>query len=236
MIDARRLTMAFAGKTVVDDLTLRVEAGEVVGFLGPNGAGKSTTMRMLAGYLTPMRGAARICGHDVHRERLRAQTLTGYLPEAAGGFPQLRVGEFLRFCGEARGLRGQRLDGAIARVCELVELGPELSTPMRVLSKGWRQRAWFAQAILHDPPVLILDEPTDGLDPNQKDRVRELVRCLAPGKAILLSTHILEEAEELCHRAVIVTAGRIVADDTPQALSDERGRLGSVFRRLTTHA
>lgn len=228
--------MRFADRWVVEAVSFVVEPGEVVGFLGPNGAGKSTTMRMLCGALKPSAGSARICGDDVVRHRRRAQARIGYLPEAADGFADLTVREFLTFCGEARGLRGRRLRASIDDVCARIELAPALGRRMRHLSKGWRQRAWFAQAILHDPPVLIMDEPTDGLDPNQKRQVRQFVLDVRATKAVLLSTHILEEAEEICTRAIVVAGGRIVADASPAALADERGRLADAFHRLTEPA
>ena len=234
MIEARHLSMHFGGRLVVDGISFTVEPGTVAGFLGPNGAGKTTTMRLLTGFLRPVSGTALICGHDIGRAPRAAQACFGYLPEAATGFPNLTVRQFLTYCGEARGVRGGALRAAIDRVCGRIALGPALETRMKELSKGWRQRAWLAQAIVHDPPVLIMDEPTDGLDPNQKMLVRQLIREVAPEKAILLSTHILEEAEEVCDRAIIIAGGRIVADDTPANLADRRGRLGEAFHRLTT--
>jgi ABC-2 type transport system ATP-binding protein len=236
MIEARQLSMRFGDRLAVDDVSFTVATGSVVGFLGPNGAGKSTTMRLLAGFLTAVSGSAAIGGHDVARDRRAAQACLGYLPEAAAGFPNLTVREFLIFCAEARGLRGRAARDAIAVTAERIVLAPALDRTMKELSKGWRQRAWLAQAILHDPPALILDEPTDGLDPNQKRVVRDYIRAVAPTKAILLSTHILEEAEEVCTRAIIVRAGRIVADDHPAALADAHGRLASTFERLTAGA
>ena len=233
MIEARQLSMHFGGRLVVDGISFTVEPGTVAGFLGPNGAGKTTTMRLLTGFLRPVSGTALICGHDIGRAPRAAQACFGYLPEAATGFPNLTVRQFLTYCGEARGVRGGALKAAIDRVCGRIALGPALETRMKELSKGWRQRAWLAQAILHDPPVLIMDEPTDGLDPNQKMQVRQLIRAVAPEKAILLSTHILEEAEEVCNRAIIIAGGRIVADDAPANLADRRGRLGEAFHRLT---
>ncbi|MGI9382311.1 MAG: ABC transporter ATP-binding protein, partial [Methyloligellaceae bacterium] len=176
MIEARKLSKAFGGHPAVEDVSFEIARGTVVGFLGPNGAGKSTTMRLLTGYLRPDRGEARIAGHDVGTETARARACLGYLPEAAAGFPNLTVREFLIYCAECRGLWGAARDAAIDRVSEEIQLGPALSQRMRTLSKGWRQRAWFAQAILHDPPVLIFDEPTDGLDPNQKAHVRDFIR------------------------------------------------------------
>jgi len=233
MIEAQQLCMRYGPKPVVEDMSFTADAGSVVGFLGPNGAGKTTTMRLLTGFLVPAAGSARICGHDIRRERRAAQTCVGYLPEAAAGFANLTVREFLTFCANVRGIRGAALRSTISRVCDHIDLRPALELKMKELSKGWRQRAWFAQAILHDPSVLIMDEPTDGLDPNQKTHVRELIRALAPHKAILLSTHILEEAEEVCDRVIIVAHGKIVADDTPANLANGKGRLSEAFRRLT---
>ncbi|NQU61108.1 MAG: ABC transporter ATP-binding protein [Rhodospirillales bacterium] len=232
MIEAKNLTKRFGALNAVDDVSFSIAAGDVVGFLGANGAGKSTTMRLLTGFFDADSGSARICGHDIATAPSAAQSCLGYLPEAAGGFPHLTVREFLTFCGESRELSGSDLGQAIDRVCSLIDLKSALDKPMKSLSKGWRQRAWLGQAILHDPPVLILDEPTDGLDPMQKEQVRALIRSVSPKKAIILSTHILEEAEEVCTRAVIIAGGRIVADDTPSNLADDKGRLADSFRRL----
>jgi ABC-2 type transport system ATP-binding protein len=232
MIEAENLTKRFGERVAVDGVSFSVAPGDVVGFLGPNGAGKSTTMRLLTGFFDADGGRARICGDDIDRDRKAAQASLGYLPEAAGGFPNLTVREFLAFCGESRGLYGPALRAAVERTCSLIDLDAALDSAMKSLSKGWRQRAWLAQAILHDPPVLILDEPTDGLDPIQKERVRALVRAVAADKAIILSTHILEEAEEICNRVIVITGGRIVADDTPENLADETGRISAAFRRL----
>ena len=232
MIEALDLVKRFGDVTATDRVSFRIERGQVVGFLGLNGAGKSTTMRLLAGALAPDSGTARICGHDMLRDRRAGQACLGYLPEAAGGFAQLTAREFLTFCGESRGLGRARLAEAIARAADAAHLGPSLDRQMKTLSKGWRQRAWFAQSILHDPPVLILDEPTDGLDPRQKDHVRDLIRAAARDKAIIISTHILEEAEEVCDRAVIIAGGRIIADRPCHDLADESGRLADAFRRL----
>ena len=232
VIEASALVKTFAGRPAVDGVSLAVGPGEVVGFLGLNGAGKSTTMRLLVGALLPDRGTARICGHDMAADRRAGQACLGYLPEAAAGFGHLTAREFLAFCGESRGLWGDRLGAAIARAADAARLGPALDEAMRSLSKGWRQRAWFAQAILHDPPVLILDEPTDGLDPMQKDHVRDLIRDIAEDKAIVISTHVLEEAEEVCDRAVIIADGRIIADAPCAELTDAGGRLAGAFRRI----
>lgn len=237
MIEARQLSKAFGSHMAVDNVSFEIELGSVVGFLGPNGAGKSTTMRLLTGYLRPDSGTALIAGHDITAETPAAQAALGYLPEAAAGFPDLTVREFLMFCAEVRGLWGSHRNSSIERASEETELTTALDLKMSTLSKGWRQRAWFAQAILHDPPVMIFDEPTDGLDPNQKAHVRQFIRKIAPTKAIILSTHILEEAEEICDRVIVIANGSIVADDTRKKLSDRKGRLAPAFHRLTaSHA
>ena len=232
MIEAKALVKRFGPVAAVDRVSLSVGPGEVVGFLGLNGAGKSTTMRLLAGALAPDAGMARICGHDMASDPRAGQACLGYLPEAAAGFGQLTAREFLAYCGECRGFWGARLRAAVARAAEAAHLEPALDRKMKTLSKGWRQRAWLAQAVLHDPPVLILDEPTDGLDPSQKDHVRDLIRASAKDKAIIISTHILEEAEEVCDRAVVIAGGRVVADRARADLVDERGRMAGAFRRL----
>ncbi|MCY4285996.1 MAG: ABC transporter ATP-binding protein [Thiotrichales bacterium] len=235
MIEALGLTMRFGHRTVVEGLSFRVERGELCAFLGRNGAGKTTTMRMLAGVLRPSGGTARVDGRDVIAERRAAAAAIGFLPEAATGFSRLTVGEFLRFCGESRGLAGSALAAAIDRATGLVHAREACGALMGELSKGWRQRAWLAQALLPDPPVLILDEPTDGLDPVERARIRALLRQVAENKAILLSTHVLEEAEEVATRVLLVERGRIVADAVPADLVDERGRLGPAFHRLAGH-
>ena len=233
MIEADNLVKNFGSVVAVNDVSFQISPGEVVGFLGANGAGKSTTMRLLTGYLKADAGSARIAGHDIAHETRAAQSKFGYLPEAASGFPQLTVREFLKFSGEARRLWRKDLINAIDRTAALIELRPALDQKMAELSKGWRQRAWLAQALLHDPPILILDEPTDGLDPGQKDKVRALIRDIATKKVIILSSHILEEAEELCDRVIIIAGGKIVSDQPTSALVDERGRLAPAFRDLT---
>ena len=232
MIEALGLTMRFGRRTVVDRLSFRVGRGELCAFLGRNGAGKTTTMRLLAGVLRPTGGSARINGHDVVAERCVVAASIGFLPEAATGFSRLTIGEFLRFCGEARGLTGRTLSVAIDRATERVHAREARDVLMGELSKGWRQRAWLAQALLHDPPVLILDEPTDGLDPVERRHVRGLLEGVSRDKAVLLSTHVLEEAEEIATRIVLVARGRIVADAVPADLFDERGRLAPAFHRL----
>jgi ABC-2 type transport system ATP-binding protein len=218
MIEIAGLIKRFGPMTAVAGLDLRVGKGEVLGFLGPNGAGKSTTMKMVAGYLAPDGGNVRIAGHDVETDTLEAQRRIGYLPEGAPAYPDMTPRQFLGFIAEIRGLSGEAARNAIAAAVGKTELDPVLDQPIDTLSKGFKRRVGVAQAILHDPPVLIMDEPTDGLDPNQKFAVRQLIRTMAPEKAIIISTHLLEEVEAICTRAVIIDRGRIVADGTPAQL------------------
>jgi ABC-2 type transport system ATP-binding protein len=235
MLEIESLTKRFDAVTAVADLSLRVSPGEVLGFLGPNGAGKTTTMKMVTGFLVPDGGTARICGHDIVTDTIAAQRKMGYLPEGAPSYGEMTPREFLAFVAEVRGLKGAAAHGARDVAVGHTGLGPVLDRPIETLSKGFRRRVGLAQAILHDPEVLILDEPTDGLDPNQKHTVRELIRAIAPTKTIVISTHLLEEVEAVCTRAVIITAGRIVADGTPQALMamSPSGKLDDLFRTLT---
>lgn len=218
MIEIANLTKRYGSLTAVEDVSFRVAPGEVLGFLGPNGAGKSTTMRMIAGFLTPTSGTARVCGHDVEREPLAAKRCMGYLPEGAPSYGEMRVRAFLEFIADIRKLTGERRRSRLADVIDRLQLESVLGQTVDTLSKGFRRRVGLAQAILHDPPVLILDEPTDGLDPNQKHEVRELIGAMAADKIIVISTHILEEVDAVCTRAIIIAAGRIVADEGPQAL------------------
>jgi ABC-2 type transport system ATP-binding protein len=223
MIEISGLIKRFGPITAVAGIDLSVGKGEVLGFLGPNGAGKSTTMKMVAGFLAPDGGAARICSHDVETDPLGVQRKLGYLPEGAPAYPDMTPRQFLSFIAEVRGLSGQAAKSAIAGAVAKTELDPVLDQPIETLSKGFKRRVGVAQAILHDPPVLIMDEPTDGLDPNQKHAVRMLIRAMAPEKAIIISTHLLEEVEAVCTRAVIIDRGRVVADGTPaQLLSRSR--------------
>jgi ABC-2 type transport system ATP-binding protein len=234
MIKTQNLTKNYDGLMAVDDLTFSVEPGEVLGFLGPNGAGKSTTMRMLAGFITPTSGSASICGHDVQQEPLAAKAALGYLPEGAPHYGEMTVGSFLDFIADLRGLTGPtrktRLDHVIGRL----QLEGVIAQTMETLSKGFKRRVGLAQAIVHDPRVLILDEPTDGLDPIQKHEVRTLISEIAKEKTIVISTHILEEVDAVCTRAVIIARGRLVADDTPAGLRARApsGRLDDVFRAV----
>lgn len=221
MIEVSRLSKSFAGKPAVRGLSFSVQPGEVAGFLGPNGAGKSTTMKMLTGFLTPDAGEVRLCGLDVQRQTVAAQRLLGYLPEGAPCYGEMRVGDFLAFIGKIRGYRGAELDQRVQRVLDLLELGEVQGQRIDTLSKGFNRRVGLAQAVLHDPQVLILDEPTDGLDPNQKHQVRELIRVLSPGRTIIISTHILEEVGALCSRVLLVGHGELLADATPHALQQQ---------------
>ncbi len=218
MLNTEALTKRFDTLTAVEDLTLHVRPGEVLGFLGPNGAGKSTTMKMVTGFLHPTAGTAHVCGHDVNADPSSARRMIGYLPEGAPAWGEMVPASFLRFMADIRGLRGDLRRQRIDTVVEQLQLGPVLYQPVATLSKGFKRRVGLAQALLHDPPVLIMDEPTDGLDPNQKEHVRGLIRDIAADKTIVISTHILEEVESVCTRAVIISRGRLVADDTPAGL------------------
>ena len=219
MIKTERLSKRYDTLTAVDNVSFEVQPGEVLGFLGPNGAGKTTTMRMLAGFIAATSGTASICGHDVETDALAAKRSIGYLPEGAPLYGEMTVQSFLEFIADLRDLTGSarasRLDYAIGRL----QLTTVLEQTIETLSKGFRRRVGLAQALLPDPPVLILDEPTDGLDPNQKHEVRTLINEMARGKIIIISTHLLEEVEAVCTRAIIIARGRIVADDTPQRLA-----------------
>ncbi len=218
MIEAQSLTRRFGALLAVDRLSFEVEPGTVLGFLGPNGAGKSTTMKMLTGFLSPTSGTARIMGHDICRDSLAARRQMGYLPEGAPLYGELSVERFLHFAAETRGFRGADARRRAGRAMERLDLQEVTGQTIETLSKGFKRRVGLAQAILHDPPTLILDEPTDGLDPNQKHEVRRLIREMAPDKIIIVSTHILEEVEALCTRAMIIARGRLLADDTPAGL------------------
>jgi ABC-2 type transport system ATP-binding protein len=228
MIDIQGLTKTFGAIKAVDDVTFAVDRGEVVGFLGPNGAGKTTTMRMIVGYLAPTAGRATVCGFDVTAQPFEVKRRVGYLPEGAPLYEDMTPAALLGFVAAVRGLSGAAKRAAIDRAVGLVHLESVLAQPIGTLSKGFKRRVGLAQAILHDPEVLILDEPTDGLDPNQKHEVRELISRMAPGKAIIISTHLLEEVEAVCTRAVIIARGRIVFDGTPDALAARSERHNAV--------
>src|ERR1700755_2148749 len=238
LIEIEGLTKRFGGFTAVNNVSFTVRRGEVLGFLGPNGAGKSTTMRMLAGFMIPTSGSARIEGHDVQTDGVAARRVLGFLPEGAPTYPEMSVEGFLRFCARVRGFTGSNLADKVDHALGLTTLRGVRLQPVETLSKGFKRRVGLAQALLHDPPVLVLDEPTDGLDPNQKREVRGLIERMAPHKAIVISTHILEEVAAVCSRAIIIAGGRIVADATPRGLEERHasGRLEEVFRMLTMEA
>jgi ABC-2 type transport system ATP-binding protein len=218
MIKIDNLVKAFGAKRAVDGISFTVERGEVLGFLGPNGAGKSTTMRMITGFMPPSAGTVSVGGFDVVESPLEAKRLIGYLPENAASYSDMTVESFLRFVAELRGLAGAARRKAVNHVVELCFLESVLHQSIDTLSKGYKHRTCLAQALIHDPQVLIMDEPTDGLDPNQKHEVRNLIRELGANKAIIFSTHILEEVDAACSRAIIIDRGRIVANGTPEEL------------------
>jgi ABC-2 type transport system ATP-binding protein len=235
MIEVKDLRKHFGGIEAVRGVSFSVAKGEVLGFLGPNGAGKTTTMRMITGFLPPSSGSASVCGFDVATQPVEAKRQIGYLPENAPAYDSMTVEHFLGFAAEVRGFRGaEKMNriGAAVEKCRLEKVRPQ---SIGTLSKGYRQRVCFAQAILHDPAVLIMDEPTDGLDPNQKFVVREMIKTMASEKTIIVSTHILEEVDAVCTRAIIISNGSIVANGTPAELRSrsKSGRLEDVFRMLT---
>jgi len=235
MLDVKELRKSFGAFEAVSGISFKVEKGEVLGFLGPNGAGKTTTMRMITGFLPPDSGTVLIDGINIEENPVHAKEKIGYLPENAPSYHSMTVTGFLNFSAEMRGYRGSekkdRIESAI-RNCHLDKVRHQ---SIGTLSKGFKQRVCFAQAILHDPPLLIMDEPTDGLDPNQKHTVREMIRKMASNKAIIISTHILEEVDAVCTRAIIIANGKIVANGTPASLKAQSpsGRLDDVFRKLT---
>lgn len=235
MLEVNNLKKRFGAFEAVKGITFSAGRGEVLGFLGPNGAGKSTTMRMITGFLPPTGGTATVCGHDVAKEPVEAKKCIGYLPESAPSYRAMTVEDYLRFVAEIRGYKGSEARDRVAAAIQKARLTPVARKTIETLSKGYRQRTCFAQAILHDPPVLVMDEPTDGLDPNQKYTVREMIREMAAEKTIVVSTHILEEVDAVCTRAIVIADGEIRADGTPAQLRamDPSGRLDVVFRKLT---
>jgi ABC-2 type transport system ATP-binding protein len=218
MIECHNLTKRYGSLLAVDDLSFQVEPGEVLGFLGPNGAGKSTTMRILAGFLPATSGSATVCGFDVDTQSTDAKRRIGYLPEGAPNYPEMSPRSFLEFVADVRGLKGSKRTSRLDEVYGLLHLEPVLAQTIDTLSKGYKRRVGLAQAIVHDPDVLILDEPTDGLDPNQKQEVRRLINQMSQSKIIVISTHLLEEVDAVCNRAIIIAHGRILVDDTPEKL------------------
>jgi ABC-2 type transport system ATP-binding protein len=239
MVELDHLSRSFGDLRAVDNINLTVSKGEVLGFLGPNGAGKTTTMRMLAGFLKPSSGTARVCGHDITTDGMEARRALGYLPEGSPTYDDMTVSAFLNFIARIRGYSSADVRERVDAIVRRLALTEVLDRPIELLSKGYRRRVGLAQSILHDPPVLLLDEPTDGLDPNQKHEVRALIKEMAPEKAIIISTHILEEVEAVCTRAVIIGHGKLLADGTAEQLRARlpgAGSLDDVFRFITTGA
>ncbi len=236
MIEVKGLVKTYGAKRAVDGITFTVKRGDILGFLGPNGAGKSTTMKMITGFLRPDAGTATVDGIDVTVDPVAVKRKLGYLPESAPAYPEMTVEEFLRFIAEVRGFRANDAKAKqVERAIALTHLAPVRNQTIETLSKGFKQRVGFAQALLHDPAVLVLDEPTDGLDPNQKNEVRSLIKSMSQEKAVILSTHILEEVDAICNRVIIISRGRVVADETPEQLRARQpgARLDEIFRTLT---
>ena len=235
MLKVDNLKKSFGDFQAVKGISFEVKKGEVLGFLGPNGAGKSTTMRMITGFIPPTSGTAEICGHDILKDPVGAKHALGYLPENAPSYRSMTVTDFLAFIARIRGFYGAEAKAKVEAAIEKAKLTNVARQTIETLSKGYRQRTCFAQAILHDPQVLIMDEPTDGLDPNQKFVVREMIKEMAAEKAIIISTHILEEVDAVCTRAIVIARGEIKADGTPEKLRamDPSGKLDVVFRSLT---
>jgi ABC-2 type transport system ATP-binding protein len=232
MIKVSNLSKMFGTKKAVNNVSFSVERGEVLGFLGPNGAGKSTTMRMITGFIPPSAGTVMVGGHDIVESPIPAKRLIGYLPENAPAYNDMTVLQFLGFTAELRGLEGEAKKKAIARAVEMCFLDSVLHQSVDTLSKGYRHRTCFAQSVIHDPEVLVLDEPTDGLDPNQKHEVRQLIKRMGEKKAIIFSTHILEEVDAACTRAIIIDRGQIVANGTPAELRAKSELAGAVSVRV----
>src|SRR5688572_16609876 len=232
MIRVENLTKAFGPKVAVNRISFSVERGEVLGFLGPNGAGKSTSMRMITGFIPPTAGRITVGGHDIVNDPIPAKRLIGYLPENAPAYTDMTVQGFLAFSAELRGLNGDAKKRAIDRAIEMCFLENVRHQSVDTLSKGYRHRTCFAQSVIHDPEILILDEPTDGLDPNQKHEVRQLIRRMGEKKAIIFSTHILEEVEAVCSRAIIIDRGQIVANGTPAELKQRSDVAGAISLRV----
>jgi len=236
MIEVKDLAKSYGPIRAVAGISFTVRQGDILGFLGPNGAGKSTTMKMITGYVAPDAGSARVDGIDVTVDPVEVKRRLGYLPENAPAYGEMTVAEYLRFIAEIRGFRKRaEREKQVERAVALTHLESVRNQTIETLSKGFKQRVGFAQALLHDPKVLVLDEPTDGLDPNQKNEVRDLIRRMAKAKAVILSTHILEEVDAVCNRVIIISKGRIVADETPEQLHARQpgARLDQIFRKLT---
>jgi ABC-type multidrug transport system, ATPase component len=238
MIEVHKLSKHYGSLIAVDHISFSVKAGEVLGFLGPNGAGKSTTMKMIAGFLSPTEGSVRVCGFDTASKPIKAKSCIGYLPEGVPAYGEMNPLQYLNFIADMRGLRGKTKASRLEAVIDRLHLKSVLDQSIETLSKGFKRRVGLAQAIIHDPKVLILDEPTDGLDPNQKHEVRSLINDMASAKIIVISTHILEEVHAVCNRAIIIAQGRILADATPAALEARSRYHNAVSLRVdnTAHA
>jgi ABC-2 type transport system ATP-binding protein len=236
MVSVQNITKKFGANRAVDNISFEVTPGTILGFLGPNGAGKSTTMKMLTGFLTPTSGTASVNGYDIIKDPIKAKSLIGYLPESSPAYQEMTVLEFLKFIADCRGFTDlEKKSARLEEVISLCNLEGVRNQTIETLSKGYKQRVGFAQAIFHDPPILILDEPTDGLDPNQKHEVRKIISSMAKDKVIILSTHILEEVDALCNRIIIINHGRVIIDQTPDEIHNEHGhKLDEVFRKLTS--
>ncbi len=237
-IDVRKLNKRFGHIHAVRDVSFTINHGEVLGFLGPNGAGKSTTMKMITGFLEPTSGTVLVNGHDVMEQPIKVKSTLGYLPEGAPCYGEMTVSRFLNFIADIRDLKDGKRKERINAVVNAIHLEPVLDQTIETLSKGFKRRVGVAQALLHDPDVLIMDEPTDGLDPNQKHEVRELIKDMARTKAIVISTHILEEVDAVCTRAIVIAAGTLLFDGTPKELHacSDRGDIDHAFRQLTVRA
>jgi len=233
MVEAAGLSKAYGVTRAVNELSFRIEKGEIVGFLGPNGAGKSTTMRMLTGFLRPTAGQAAVCGIDVADDPIAAQHHIGYMPESAPLYEDMMVLDFLDYVGQLRQVDAAQIRTRLKNICERCGLNDVLGKDIGQLSKGYRQRVALAQAMVHDPDLLILDEPTSGLDPNQIVEIRELIRDVGRDKTVILSTHILPEVQATCGRILIINDGKLVADDSPDALAD--GQAGAIISVVVKH-
>ncbi len=234
MIEVKELRRSFGPVVAVDGISFSVEKGQVLGLLGPNGAGKSTAMRMLACFLRPDSGTAKICGYDILQSPIEVRKSIGYLAENVPAYNEMTVGSFLDFICDVREIKGKARKKALDRIVPMCSIDSVYHQTIETLSKGYKRRVGLAQALIHDPGVLILDEPTDGLDPNQKYEVRKLINKMAKDKCIIISTHILEEVEAVCSRTIIIAKGKILVDSTPEQLKEKyQCSLDAVFRRIT---
>jgi len=236
LIEVKSLDKRFGAIHAVKNLSFSVKKGEVLGFLGPNGAGKSTTMKMITGFLEPTSGTVSVCGHDILEEPIQVKEKIGYLPEGAPSYGEMTVKNFLDFIADIRGMKGKEKETRVDEIIKKINLESVRNQTIDTLSKGFKRRVGVAHVLMHDPEVLIMDEPTDGLDPNQKHEVRTLIKEMAAHKAIVISTHILEEVDAICTRAIIIASGELLFDGTPEELlaKSDSGRMDDVFREITT--